>query len=87
MFSKIFKAQLCGCAAEKLGIARSIPGFLDPKLKPGQLRRGVSFASAGSGYDDATAKRSVCQCQQHNLHIFSITTQRESGEVVESLYN
>ncbi|KAL6848404.1 hypothetical protein ACP4OV_021698 [Aristida adscensionis] len=44
--------------AEKLGIARSIPGFLDPKLKPGHLRTGVSFASAGSGYDDATAKRS-----------------------------
>ncbi|KAG2655395.1 hypothetical protein PVAP13_1KG008400 [Panicum virgatum] len=45
--------------AEKLGIGGSIPGFLDPKLKPGQLVTGVSFASAGSGYDDATAKRSV----------------------------
>ncbi|KAJ1277487.1 hypothetical protein BS78_04G007500, partial [Paspalum vaginatum] len=45
--------------AEKLGIATSIPGFLDLMLKPGQLRTaGVSFASAGSGYDDATAKRS-----------------------------
>ncbi|KAG2655390.1 hypothetical protein PVAP13_1KG008180 [Panicum virgatum] len=44
--------------AEKLGIGGSIPGFLDPKLKPGQLVTGVSFASAGSGYDDATAKRS-----------------------------
>ncbi|PVH65485.1 hypothetical protein PAHAL_1G006300 [Panicum hallii] len=44
--------------AGKLGIGRSIPGFHDPKLKPGQLMTGVSFASAGSGYDDATAKRS-----------------------------
>ncbi|KAL6629315.1 hypothetical protein ACP70R_029080 [Stipagrostis hirtigluma subsp. patula] len=44
--------------AERLGIARSIPGFLDPKLKPEQLRTGVSFASAGSGYDDATSGRS-----------------------------
>ncbi|KAF0934416.1 hypothetical protein E2562_025025, partial [Oryza meyeriana var. granulata] len=44
--------------AEKLGIARSIPGFRNPRLRSGQLRRGVSFASAGSGYDDATARRS-----------------------------
>ena len=46
-------------AAEKLGMGGSIPGFLDPRLKPGQLMTGVSFASAGSGYDDATAERSV----------------------------
>uniref|UniRef100_A0A0D9VB74 GDSL esterase/lipase n=1 Tax=Leersia perrieri TaxID=77586 RepID=A0A0D9VB74_9ORYZ len=44
--------------AEKLGIARSIPGFRDPGLRSGQFRRGVSFASAGSGYDEATARRS-----------------------------
>ncbi|XP_037461322.1 GDSL esterase/lipase At5g45950-like isoform X1 [Triticum dicoccoides] len=48
--------QSCGgCAADKLGIMRTIPGFLDPTLKLGQLRKGVSFASAGSGYDDITA--------------------------------
>ncbi|XP_037425060.1 GDSL esterase/lipase At5g45950-like [Triticum dicoccoides] len=41
--------------ADKLGIMRTIPGFLDPTLKLGQLRKGVSFASAGSGYDDITA--------------------------------
>ncbi|XBI77553.1 hypothetical protein VPH35_070633 [Triticum aestivum] len=41
--------------ADKLGIMRTIPGFLDPTLKLGQLRKGVSFASAGSGYDDSTA--------------------------------
>ncbi|XP_006646771.3 GDSL esterase/lipase At5g45950-like [Oryza brachyantha] len=44
--------------AEKLGIARSIPGFRDARLRSGQLRRGVSFASAGSGYDETTARRS-----------------------------
>ncbi|XP_047080812.1 GDSL esterase/lipase At5g45950-like [Lolium rigidum] len=42
--------------AEKLGIGRTIPGFREPRLRPRQLRRGVSFASAGSGYDDATAR-------------------------------
>ncbi|KAM0920536.1 hypothetical protein ACQ4PT_007480 [Festuca glaucescens] len=41
--------------ADKLGIQRTVPGFLDPTLKLGQLRKGVSFASAGSGYDDITA--------------------------------
>jgi hypothetical protein len=67
----IFTVQHCGCAAERLGIARTIPGFREPRLRPRQLRRGVSFASAGSGYDDATARISVCQ--QHNLqHFFSI---------------
>lgn len=47
------------CAAEKLGIARTIPGFFDPNLRLAQLRRGVSFASGGSGYDDSTANRIV----------------------------
>lgn len=61
----IFTGQLCGFAAERLGIARTIPGFREPRLRPRQLRRGVSFASAGSGYDDATARISVYQ--QHNL--------------------
>lgn len=41
--------------ADQLGIQRMIPGFLDPTLKLGQLRKGVSFASAGSGFDDVTA--------------------------------
>lgn len=45
--------------AEKLGISRIIPGFFDPNLRLAQLRRGVSFASGGSGYDDSTANRIV----------------------------
>ncbi|WVZ82984.1 hypothetical protein U9M48_030179 [Paspalum notatum var. saurae] len=43
--------------AEKLGLGRTIPGFYDPNLRLAQLRRGVSFASGGSGYDDSTANR------------------------------
>ncbi|TVU12948.1 hypothetical protein EJB05_46615 [Eragrostis curvula] len=43
--------------AERLGIGRTVPGFLDPNLRLVQLRRGVSFASGGSGYDDNTANR------------------------------
>lgn len=61
----VFTVQFLGCAAERLGVARSLPGFREPRLRPRQLRRGVSFASAGSGYDDATARISVCH--QYNL--------------------
>ncbi|KAL6606436.1 hypothetical protein ACP70R_042089 [Stipagrostis hirtigluma subsp. patula] len=43
--------------AERLGIGRTIPGFFDPSLRLLQLRRGVSFASGASGYDDSTANR------------------------------
>jgi hypothetical protein len=46
--------------AERLGIARTVPGFLDANLRLVQLRTGVSFASGGSGYDDNTANRLVC---------------------------
>ncbi|XP_020269543.1 GDSL esterase/lipase At5g45950-like isoform X2 [Asparagus officinalis] len=41
--------------AETLGIAKSIPAFLDPNLTPQQRKLGVSFASASSGYDELTA--------------------------------
>ncbi|KAL7247227.1 hypothetical protein ACSBR2_002195 [Camellia fascicularis] len=35
-----------------LGINDIVPPFLDPNLSDEELRIGVSFASAGSGYDD-----------------------------------
>ena len=66
MCSELFTVLVALFAAEKLSIGGSIPGFLDPKLKPGQLVTGVSFASAGSGYDDATAKRSVGRSASSN---------------------
>ncbi|CAN1180178.1 GDSL esterase/lipase At1g06990 [Linum perenne] len=40
--------------ASMLGIKDSVPPFLDPALSPGELMSGVSFASAGSGYDELT---------------------------------
>lgn len=38
-----------------LGIKDTIPPFLQPNLSDDELRTGVNFASAGSGYDDLTA--------------------------------
>ncbi|KAG5525682.1 hypothetical protein RHGRI_032097 [Rhododendron griersonianum] len=40
--------------ASALGIKDTVPPFLDPNLPREELRTGVCFASAGSGYDDMT---------------------------------
>lgn len=40
--------------ASALSIKESVPPFLDPHLSDDELCTGVSFASAGSGYDDLT---------------------------------
>ncbi|KAF8085635.1 hypothetical protein N665_0656s0014 [Sinapis alba] len=42
--------------AEKLGLAKSLPAFMNPNLKPQDLLKGVTFASGGTGYDPLTAK-------------------------------
>ncbi|KAA8515187.1 hypothetical protein F0562_018366 [Nyssa sinensis] len=44
--------------AEALGYGNIIRGFLDPQINKEDLLHGVSFASAGSGYDDLTANLS-----------------------------
>ncbi|XVE80962.1 hypothetical protein DITRI_Ditri15bG0023800 [Diplodiscus trichospermus] len=40
--------------ASSLGIKDAVPPFLDPNLSDDELLTGVSFASAGSGFDDLT---------------------------------
>ncbi|XP_056847843.1 GDSL esterase/lipase At1g59030-like isoform X2 [Raphanus sativus] len=42
--------------AENLGLAKTIPAYLSPNLKPRDLLKGVSFASGGTGYDPLTAQ-------------------------------
>ncbi|CAN6848251.1 unnamed protein product [Brassica oleracea var. botrytis] len=42
--------------AEKLGLAKSLPAFMNPNSKPQDLLKGVTFASGGTGYDPLTAK-------------------------------
>lgn len=55
-------------AAEKVGSTKVIPAFLDPNLKPEQLKYGVSFASAASGYDELTSTNAVC----HSLEVKAV---------------
>ncbi|CAA7041737.1 unnamed protein product [Microthlaspi erraticum] len=42
--------------AERLGITKTIPAYLDPTLKNEDLIKGINFASGGSGYDPLTSK-------------------------------
>ncbi|XP_051150865.1 GDSL esterase/lipase At5g42170-like [Andrographis paniculata] len=45
--------------AEALGIADQIPPYLETKKNSYDLTKGVSFASAGTGYDPQTALLAV----------------------------
>ncbi|TKY75265.1 GDSL esterase/lipase [Spatholobus suberectus] len=42
--------------AEELGISQFIPPYMSPSLQPGDLLKGVNFASGGTGYDPLTAQ-------------------------------
>lgn len=44
----------CDIIASKLHIKELVPPFLQPNLSNSEIMTGVSFASAGSGYDDQT---------------------------------
>jgi hypothetical protein len=41
--------------AEAFGLKPTIPAYLDPEYKISDFATGVTFASAGSGYDNATS--------------------------------
>ncbi|MCD7448802.1 hypothetical protein HAX54_046648 [Datura stramonium] len=54
--------------AEALGYVNMTRGFLDPQINKMNMLHGISFASAGSGYDDLTANLS---------NVMSLAKQRE----------
>ncbi|KAL2931761.1 hypothetical protein RDABS01_037171, partial [Bienertia sinuspersici] len=43
--------------ASYIGVKEKLPAYLDPNLSVEDLITGVSFASAGTGYDPVTAQR------------------------------
>lgn len=59
--------------ARYLGVKDNVPAYLDPSLTVHDLSTGVSFASAGSGYDPLTPTISVCISLSMYLH-YSIYT-------------
>lgn len=58
---------LCIFAASHIGIKEHIPAYLDPNLTMQDLITGVSFASAGTGYDPGTAERNVRKLMANKL--------------------
>lgn len=46
-------------AASYIGVKQYVPAYLDPNLSLEDLTTGVSFGSAGTGYDPLTAERNV----------------------------
>ncbi|KAK7360226.1 hypothetical protein VNO77_02208 [Canavalia gladiata] len=56
--------------AEILGLKDTLPPYLDPNLKIEDLLTGVSFASAGSGYDPLTIRISLALSIKDQLNLF-----------------
>jgi len=55
-------------AAEKFGVKKFLPAYLDPNIQLPDLLTGVSFASGGSGYDPLTAQLTVITNYFSNLN-------------------
>ncbi|CAA3020437.1 GDSL esterase lipase EXL3-like [Olea europaea subsp. europaea] len=73
--------------AEELGITELIPAYLDPNLKLEDLKKGVSFASGGSGYVPETAKLASVISLSDQLELFKEYIGKLKGAVGEEETN
>ncbi|XP_022769947.1 GDSL esterase/lipase At2g30310-like [Durio zibethinus] len=69
--------------ASSLGIKEAVPPFLKPNLSDNELRTGVSFASAGSGYDDLTTVLSNVIPVSKQVELFKSYMEKLKGVVGE----
>jgi hypothetical protein len=69
--------------ASMLGLKQSIPPFRDPNLSDYDIQTGVSFASAGSGYDDLTTVVSGANPMLNQVEDFNKYIVRLKGVVGE----
>lgn len=69
--------------ASSLGIKEAIPPFLQPNLSEDEMLTGVSFASAGSGYDDLTTKLSNVIPVSKQVELFKSYIEKLRGVVGE----
>ncbi|EPS60516.1 hypothetical protein M569_14287, partial [Genlisea aurea] len=67
--------------ASMFGIKESIPPFLDPNLSDEEIVTGVSFASAGSGYDEMTTAISLAIEISKQVEYFKVYISRLEGIV------
>ncbi|CAN6311569.1 unnamed protein product [Urochloa humidicola] len=56
--------------ASALGLKEMLPPYLDTNLSMDDLKTGVSFASAGSGYDNATSWTAAAMTVEQQLQLF-----------------
>ncbi|GLJ50125.1 hypothetical protein SUGI_1066530 [Cryptomeria japonica] len=56
--------------ASRLGVKENIPPFLDPNLNSQELLTGVSFASAGTGFDNLTSTRFNVISMRRQVELF-----------------
>ncbi|KAJ8650938.1 hypothetical protein MRB53_003961 [Persea americana] len=75
----------------KLGLKDLLPAYLDPIINDHDLLTGVSFASAGSGFDDRTAEISSVIPMDKQIEYFEQCKDRISAsvgvEVAEKIVN
>ncbi|XP_022728708.1 GDSL esterase/lipase At1g06990-like [Durio zibethinus] len=69
--------------ASSQGIKDTIPPFLNPNLSDNDLRTGVNFTSAGSGYDDLTSKLSSSIPLSGQIELFRCYLEKLEGTVGE----
>ncbi|KAM7257929.1 hypothetical protein ACFE04_013670 [Oxalis oulophora] len=69
--------------ASSFGIKEEVPPFLDPNLSDDDIRTGVSFASAGTGYDDLTALIANVISLSEQIEMFETYVERLKGIVGE----
>ncbi|XVF65867.1 hypothetical protein PTKIN_Ptkin09bG0285600 [Pterospermum kingtungense] len=73
--------------ASSLGIKEAVPPFLDPNLSDDELRTGVNFASAGSGFDDLTTLLSGVIPVSRQVELFKSYIEKLKGIVGEEEAN
>ncbi|KNA10649.1 hypothetical protein SOVF_142320 isoform B, partial [Spinacia oleracea] len=76
--------------ADAIGYASTIPGFLDPNITKEDLLHAVSFASAGSGYDDLTSNltqtislsKQVEYLKHYKIHLEQYVGHKKANEIL-----
>uniref|UniRef100_A0A5B7BI59 GDSL esterase/lipase n=1 Tax=Davidia involucrata TaxID=16924 RepID=A0A5B7BI59_DAVIN len=78
--------------AEALGYTNVVRAFLDPYIRKVDLLHGVSFASAGSGYDDLTANLSSVlpvskqleYFMHYKIHLRHLVGEKKAEEIIRN---
>ncbi|KAL5224655.1 hypothetical protein ABZP36_011294 [Zizania latifolia] len=72
--------------ASALGVKEMVPPYLDKNLSMNDLKTGVSFASAGSGYDNASCRTMSAMTVERQLQLFKEYKAKVGGVPEKTLY-